>query len=97
MLSYHSILRSTPAKVSLSSPANRYHRLRKFAIMPDGSASSSSGPKTNSKAKQYELCFYVPSPIHPAAYQRAEELNVDVIHPQDPRSKTWWERTLSTV
>ncbi|CAD6564104.1 MAG: hypothetical protein CYPHOPRED_001964 [Cyphobasidiales sp. Tagirdzhanova-0007] len=41
--------------------------------------------------ENHKFCFYVPSPLHPAAYQRAEELGVDLIHPDDVRSKTWWE------
>ena len=54
-------------------------------------------PQTNGHAenvhtaRRYDWCFYIPSPLHPAAYDRAEELGVDLIHPSDERSKAWWE------
>ena len=47
------------------------------------------------------LTFFVPSPLHPAAYERCSELGVDVLLPSDERSKTWWDcervRQLSVV
>lgn len=49
------------------------------------------------KRGDFEFCFYVPSPLHPAALERAQELNVDLIHPSDERSKRWWECELRRV
>lgn len=58
------------------------------AVKPRSMVNSADGAVANGA---HSLCFYIPSPLHPQAYTRAEELGVDVINPKDPRSKTWWE------
>ena len=37
------------------------------------------------------LTLFVPSPLHPAAYERCAELGIDVMLPSDERSRTWWD------
>lgn len=59
-------------------------RVSSTSAMVNASASSSANGAQ-------QLCFYIPSPLHPEAYTRCEQLGVDVIHPKDPRSKTWYE------
>lgn len=58
------------------------------------SASSSTSPSHGHQDEQ--LVFYIPSPLHPDAYSRCSQLGIDVIRPEDTRSKTWWECELNT-
>ncbi|MCG6535014.1 MAG: hypothetical protein L7F78_10040 [Syntrophales bacterium LBB04] len=39
---------------------------------------------------QAKPILYIPSPLHPDAYTRAEELGFDTLLPTDPRSKKWY-------